>query len=250
MHSLRNLILFAKFALLSYLDPDKLQSALHNGTHLTINIKEISDLIRTFTFFNIKRTGAQCYIFILKDFRCVVVFRGTDSVRDCLRDLDVRRKRYRCHNQELLIHSGFLCQYLSLKENIYEYLHKHNSLFKSIIGLGHSLGSICTLLCLDLSEFISNTNIECVTFGSPKIGNAKFTKLFDSKILKSSRVVNDQDIVCTIPFSGRFDHVQGRVLIGRDNASFFGELLENFTDHYMINYFKELIRILPNNEQL
>lgn len=89
-------------------------------------------------------------------------------------------------------------------------------------------------------------NIEVVTFGSPKIGNAAFASGFDSKI-KCTRIVNDNDGIALMPLFSDYHHV-GKTIQLRNVEPKDGDAegiwdalvnfakLDSFSDHDMDSY--------------
>jgi len=77
-----------------------------------------------------------------------------------------------------------------------------------IVITGHSLGGAMAALCaarLGLNESIKkhNTKVSLLTFGQPRVGDAKFKDLFEAKNGSMNdgylRVVNEQDIFARVP---------------------------------------------------
>ena len=67
--------------------------------------------------------------------------------------------------------------------------------------LAPSLGIACSFtssvtVCHRLAAV---NNIECFTFGSPKVGNRRFASFLDAQLPKVFRHVNDEDAVVSLP---------------------------------------------------
>ncbi|KAF9012416.1 Alpha/Beta hydrolase protein [Cyathus striatus] len=75
---------------------------------------------------------------------------------------------------------------------------------KNVATIGHSLGgALAELDALFLTlNLPSDTSIQSVTFGTPRVGNAAFAQLIDTKVPNFKRVNNEKDIVPIVP--GRF----------------------------------------------
>ena len=71
---------------------------------------------------------------------------------------------------------------------------------KNLYCVGHSMGSICNLLALDL-YFIDPEyyNIKIVTLGGPRIGNGYFSEIMFNTNIYNLRIVDNLDIVAQIP---------------------------------------------------
>ncbi|KAF9529413.1 alpha/beta-hydrolase [Crepidotus variabilis] len=85
---------------------------------------------------------------------------------------------------------------------------------KSVTLVGHSLGgAIAELDSLYLKlNLPSDSSIQAVTFGTPRVGNSAFAELIDTKVVKFKRVNNDHDLIPILP--GRFlgyAHPEGEI---------------------------------------
>jgi pimeloyl-ACP methyl ester carboxylesterase len=93
-----------------------------------------------------------------------------------------------------------------------------------IVVVGHSLGAgLATMLGLELKT--AGYDVEVVTFGSPRVGNRAFTKLFNSAFSTSStRVVLANDAVPHLPpkwfkwVNWKYRHVNKRLWLDHDGA--------------------------------
>lgn len=156
-----------------------------------------------------KNTDAQAHIAGHKN-NIYVVCRGTSSVQDAL--IDIKMWRTKCDFlNNTLVHSGFLEQYVSIRDQINEEIRKlitENTI--RIVFTGHSLGSaLCTIAALDCKINNPEHHIECVTFASPRVGSKSFVKLFNKTVDISYRIVYHKDPVTFLPTCLRFRHVKG-----------------------------------------
>lgn len=192
----------------------------------------------------------------------VVVFRGTESKKDIFTDLNILQEKLDLKNIDLSpkIHAGFLKQFLSVKETITQDIEKYDN----IIFCGHSLGGALATISSLYFHFCFNKmkNIKCVTFGSPRVGDNVFSKLFDTVINESIRVVNDNDPVPCFPTKWRFNHVKGLQWLNQDVVkkeikvwrfyrflkytflNIFGYGYNALEDHGCDNYIEDIINIL------
>ena len=151
-----------------------------------------------------------------------IVFRGTESKVDILTDLKLFQvslelpTEFYKFNTLPQVHQGFYQQFISLKSevkfHIEQYLeeNKNRETQNKIIFAGHSLGgALATISSLYFSYLYPDIIIHCITLGSPRVGDTLFVKLFNEKIWKSDRYVNDNDPVPCLPSSWRFSHVKG-----------------------------------------
>jgi predicted lipase len=158
-------------------------------------------------------TDAQAYVFHdSSDYDLVVAFRGTSSKKDVLIDLNIRRTVPAfCKDRgiEVRVHKGFYSQYESIRTKLLKHIEDSNP--RNILVASHSLGAaLGTLFSLDLKLNKPSIDVDCISFGCPRIGCGKFTKLYKQLVLKNTRCVHNNDIVTNIPLPLRFKHVHGK----------------------------------------
>jgi predicted lipase len=118
-----------------------------------------------------------------------VIFRGTVTIAEWVRNLNVRLSNYSTADYGK-VHDGFLETYSAI----------HNKLLKALVELdlrnklfiaGHSLGA--ALATLAMPDIVANTGFRAptiYTYGSPRVGDNQFCKTFDRKFAsRSFRIV-------------------------------------------------------------
>ena len=165
---------------------------------------------------NNKETDIQG--FIAKDNNNLyIAFRGANTSKDYLRDVDVLYKNYPPSRRFFFkpkVHKGFFDGYLSVKSEIVNAV-TSNSTIDSIRITGHSMGAALAVYCaFDLKRDLNldDEKITLYTYGCPEVGNGSFIKKFKKSVKTSYRVVNDEDIVAKINLPG-FAHVPTLALI-------------------------------------
>ena len=133
-----------------------------------------------------------------------VVVRGTDSLADWL-EINTKigmEDTPALHGQ---IHKGFKWATLSLLPDLM--LAVDASLPTTFIG--HSMGgAVAQLLAAIFVQNRKDVN-EVITFGQPKVGDKKFVKWWDSQGIVTHRIVNQQDLVTTLPWRlGKYKHTK------------------------------------------
>lgn len=168
----------------------------------------LSDFIKTefantnIEFISDEITDAQLYIWIKKN-TCYITIRGTKGFKDILHDLSITSKQYK---DNIYIHNGFFQQFSAIKDDIDRYILNNIIDIDNFIVAGHSLGGALAQI---VAPYISENyfkNVSCHTFGSPRVGNAKFVEWFDFHIKDNYRVSNKSDIVSSIPIKYKFNH--------------------------------------------
>lgn len=106
------------------------------------------------------------------------------------------------------VHSGFLKAYRNVREDVQTQVSDYLSWVEGdrrVLVTGHSLGAALATLCaLDLREMLDTSGMESTpvilyTFGSPRVGTARFANYHATRVVDSWRIVNDEDIVATVP---------------------------------------------------
>lgn len=175
-----------------------------------------------------------------------IAFRGSSSLSDFLVDADFKQD---AAPPELIegalgvrVHGGFLRQFMAAVPKLLDILKTHEPALP-IHVVGHSLGgALATLCALSLKAGALKGSgcrkVACTTFGSPRVGNAAFSKAFDSHVRSSVRVVNSCDAVTMRPYWG-YSHVGGE-LVFRKEASFLARWLGSVADHKLDSYKRSL----------
>ena len=159
-----------------------------------------------------------------------VVFRGTESGRDILTDLNAIRVdmdvAYLKEEEIPQIHWGFYNQFNELKTDldiiVDSYVKDKQNIEEptpNIIFSGHSLGGgLATIASVYYGLKYPDTIISCITFGSPRVGDQKFANIFNSIVTNTYRFVNDNDPIPCIPTAWRFRHVEGCIWLYQDQV--------------------------------
>jgi len=135
--------------------------------------------------------SAQASLVCTKDRSChVLVFRGSSKVQDWVANLSATATRWWGQG---FIHQGFMESFTCIWEQLAPVLAKIQT---PIFYSGHSLGAAHATLAASL-----HTPQALYTFGSPRVGDQQFADYM--KDIPIYRIVNGQDIVTSLPISGR-----------------------------------------------
>jgi hypothetical protein len=164
-----------------------------------------------------------------------IAFRGTENIQEWTQDFNYSEVPYSHKKQQVslsihlpavakslsmltqgtgdsqpnvLVHKGFIDAYINVK----------NDMMKAMLIIkpdytvvtGHSLGSaLSTLASVDIVSF-GYKNVLSYNFASPRVGNQDFSSLVKALNFPFYRIVNDADIVPTLPSSvfPNFDNVE------------------------------------------
>jgi predicted lipase len=237
-------------SLLSYNSEHQLNTTLHkNFQHVNFHSSNID---------------AQCITTVSKQGVLYIAFRGSESTKDWLADLDIVRTRMDLPSisgkKRPKVHRGFLRQFRSLQEfinsDIVDYIYKGDPKTREIIVTGHSLGGALASLCaLYFSLLYKNVRVSCYTYGSPRVGHTTFVSLFKKNVFDHGRFVNEDDPVTMIPLKLRFTHLPNVFYIDENDKvsktkksrwkSLFSSICKSdnpFLDHDCQHYYRKLMR--------
>lgn len=148
----------------------------------------------------------------LKDNTCYVVFKGSSSFNHMLRNIDVSLSPIESL-ASTYVHNGFLKSFKSLGgTTLIDDLVKIAEKCDRIIFTGHSAGGAIasiTALFYAMERKFEKQKIHYYVFGSPRIGNSKYTKHFMDLLEKEKcwMVINVYDPVPMFPLSCRYKHL-------------------------------------------
>ncbi len=190
----------ADFSVLAYKEKDKF--IIPEGYKL---LNEIRD----------KKTDTRALL-LRGEKQLVLAFRGTASFKNVITDIKISKIKYpkrRLFFRKYKSHKGFSNAYLGIRDQLIKDYKEHLQKNDRILMTGHSLGgALATIAALDFKRTLKYKNkLAVYTFGSPKVGNDDFVRVYNKKVKNSFRIVNDEDIVPQSPPG--FEHVNNYVLI-------------------------------------
>jgi Lipase (class 3) len=227
---------------LAYSSNDELIDAytLKRGDELVV--KAMQNYIVSHFFFSHEATNAQAYIFVLNDGSVAVAIRGTDSMHDVLRDLDVRLVDT---GDGTVSHSGFVKQC----EGLYSVMHE--KLFEVIKDLevktlhitGHSAGAaIGALMAKRLRAEIPDMLITLRALGCPRFCDSVFAESLIKSIGASNvgLVKNGRDPITKLRISNVYVDVCKPEEYGRVDFYPNIPILTDMCDHSIEAYVKSI----------
>lgn len=195
-----------------------------------------------YTFIN--ESNFKSFFIFYNNTNIDICFKGTTDINDVFINLNICPKSF--INKNIKIHSGYLYKYLHLKPVLLENINNicKNNNIKEITFNGHSSGgAIANIAALDISFIYKNKNINCITFGSPKIGNKYFVDEYNKNIRQSIRVVNDYDIIQYLPlFIYKHTHKPYLIRI-KNNLNIINPYNYFKYTHLISTYIKKIINI-------
>lgn len=134
---------------------------------------------------------------------------------------------------------GFAAAYLSVREQIHNYLRSHA--VASVTVTGHSLGgALATLCAVDVQyKFSNKVTLNVYTFGAPRVGNDGFRDSFKRRVPDSYRFIYGMDVVPALPKPWQgYRHVDEEYRLElRVSLNF---LSQRFRDHKITTYITAL----------
>ncbi|CAL9080807.1 unnamed protein product [Musa acuminata var. zebrina] len=150
----------------------------------------------------------QSFVGVAHDLNAIVVaFRGTqeNSLRNWIQDLFWKQLDLNYPDMPgAMVHHGFYSAYhnTTLRPGIISAVQKARELYGDIpvMVTGHSMGGAMASFCaLDLTVNHRIQNVQLMTFGQPRVGNAVFASYFSKHLPHAVRVTNEHDIVPHLP---------------------------------------------------
>lgn len=162
-------------------------------------------------------------VFVLSGDALIVAFAGTSIKGDVASDLSVAGDLFETGGETRgMVHSGYWKVFrkvlgdgrlskVMLGENglVYRGVFLSDLGVRRVVATGHSMGGAIAMLAAVHIASRATCPVECVTFGSPQVGDLEFATWFDRVVGTSVRVANPYDYVTYTPSSG-YRHVRGK----------------------------------------
>jgi triacylglycerol lipase len=201
------------------------------------------------SFFKGAVKNSEAFGFILEsDDKVILVFRGTVTQEDIAKDFNISLVPFNLVSNGGTVHEGFLSIYIDINKG--QLFSARDFIFKTLQTIdpkkslyitGYSLGgAVATLSALDIAVNTKFKNPVVYSFGSPRVGNDIFVSTFNKTISNSFRIINDYDIVPSLPpgLLG-YHHVKEKVRISVNK----NHLSANH--HINTAYFPGITKMIP-----
>ncbi|MED6209399.1 hypothetical protein PIB30_054298 [Stylosanthes scabra] len=150
----------------------------------------------------------QAFVGVADDPHAIIIaFRGTNerSLQNWIEDLYWKQHEINYPGMDdAMVHRGFYNAYhnTTIRPAILDAVDRAKKFYGNIpiVVLGHSMGGAMAAFCgLDLMVNQCEENVQVMTFGQPRIGNAVFASLYSTLVPNTIRVTHDHDIVPHLP---------------------------------------------------
>lgn len=143
---------------------------------------------------------------------CLVVFRGYDRFHLVIEDISTIALPFDVVNSGARVNGVFLNAYKEFRDDMMAYVEKHDPAI--VYAVGHSMGgAMATLAAIDLAVN-AKVSARCYTFGSPKVGDAWFRKIYLEKVETTERYVTPLDPIPLYPWDREYVHLSGARIAG------------------------------------
>ncbi|CAH2072422.1 unnamed protein product [Thlaspi arvense] len=151
----------------------------------------------------------QGYVGVAKDLNAIVIaFRGTQehSIQNWVSDLFWKQLDLNYPDMpDAMVHHGFYSAYhnTTVRPAVLGAVRRAKEYYGANINImvtGHSMGGAMAAFCgLDLVVNEGEENVQVMTFGQPRVGNAAFASYYSLLVPNTFRITHDRDIVPHLP---------------------------------------------------
>jgi hypothetical protein len=155
------------------------------------------------TFFNSK-TATKGYTAVHHESRSIIVaFRGTVDLAGVFQDMQFILKKAKTLFGDVLLHTGFLDAYISVRDNLLVDVDKLVQQYPdhTVTFTGHSLGGALAIIAgLDYARQHPEHSVDVFAITPPRVGNADFVHAVSHQgNLKTHRLMNSRDGISQMP---------------------------------------------------
>lgn len=150
----------------------------------------------------------QAFVGVAEDLNAVVIaFRGTQehSIQNWIEDLFWKQLDLSYPGMpDAMVHHGFYVAYhnTTMRPCVVNAVKRARKIYGDlkIMVTGHSMGGAMASLCgLDLTVNHEAPDVQVMTFGQPRIGNAAFASYYSQLVPNTIRITNEHDMVPHLP---------------------------------------------------
>lgn len=228
--------MYSVYSSLAYAQPDRIATLYNDKNDKSVDAALVQKCTELPLFVNNEETHTQGYIFKTGT-EIIIACRGTDNLYDCFDDLDV------CLVPLVLdgypttkVHAGFLRQSKGLLENIKAVVDHVQSNKIKLVFCGHSLGAAIATICAVTVSAESIKDVFVYGYGSPKVGDKEFKKVFDTLITNVTLVKFGCDPFTKLMIGDDYEQVTDLIHYGPIDHHPGVILLTDAPDHNIKNY--------------
>lgn len=183
----------------------------------------------TFEVIDCNYTGAHAYVWKTGNRSTMIAFRGSHDIVDVCSYINSKLTSFSFCDRRMYIHNRIYTMFSSIEPWITQQLHPR----QHVTFCGHSLGGAMAMFAAAYYSHQSNhnMNIKCHTFGTPKVGDAKFVEWFNDYVPDSVNIRNKLDIVTYYPFNSIYTPMKSIVF----NNAYIDPIRDHDLDTYIEN---------------
>ena len=200
----------------------------------------LKDAVEPPQFTTCSTSDAQAYAFKMgpRD-PLILACRGTSTVQDVMVDISLQLVPFVFADGKprtgVSVHRGFYEQFKGIMPQVDKLYRGHLADGGTLLCTGHSLGSSVAALAALYYGQLHPGKVSYVGFGTPRVGNVDFVKLFNSVVESSARVTNGRDPIAKIPPPVCYRHICPETHVGRSDPYTAIPVLSDLPDHDLKN---------------
>lgn len=148
------------------------------------------------------RTRTSLYVWDTGDSSKMVAFRGSTHIKDILNYMECYQTMFAFAQYKMKIHTGVLDMFSSIEPELSAtILNNNGASVSNLTFCGHSLGGALAIIAATYYGMMlhKRCEINCHTFGTPKVGNKELSLVFNDHVNESYHFINNNDIVPMFP---------------------------------------------------
>lgn len=182
----------------------------------------------------------------------IIAFRGSSTATDWIANITASQVKYPYVKEAGYTHRGFTGVYSSARTGLLAALRQLPA-EKQLYVTGHSLGgALATLCAIDIAANTSHASPHLYTYGSPRVGDPLFAKVYPQYVPVSYRVANPFDIVTHVPPSIYKLPRNGKQYYYTHVRTLSAQAFQNGSvaaNHMIGSYFAKLSQLSPSFSQ-
>ena len=180
--------------------PEKLNPQMSRGFPISVEPANPTDPQATLWLFSLSR-------------QLFISFRGNHDLDHVYQNLGLSIRR--TYQEDVRVIPGFVSDFKRLDKFIRPIIDANISQIDRIVCTGHGLGAAVATVAAPFYGELLQLPVDCITFGSPRVGNKDFVEWFNINVNQSLRVVATNDPLQYLP-TRKLEHVTDSICITKN----------------------------------